>query len=202
MLASTLSLLPRLPVYLGWRPSRRLSAVCFLLTCVCLAIMVPTAHASESFEERSNQGLGPNATVPAWAVGKSVYFLRRHPTPPTKGALTPNLSSPMVESHNTKGVGCEKYSGAKCEKYFAPGVSRYETGPNGEGGEVVHSPTIYLIFWVRNGKPKKLLKASKTRHGFSTPSPQLKPNTELTQLTRVFSINTTTTPVKFRPKTV
>jgi hypothetical protein len=94
--------------------------------------------------------------VPEWARQNSIYFLPRHPdydltVAPSEPALSssPAAIIPANGGHNAKGVGCQEYekNTGNCEHYYAPGVSRYETGPHGEGGEVIHEPTVYLIYW-------------------------------------------------------
>lgn len=134
-----------------------------LFTCACVmaaAYCASPASARVAFRtepgvnlEASHQGLGPTGKVPAWALHKSVYFLRRPDTlpPAAASAFAPPLEgsvAPEFEGHNTKSVGCEEYNkSGGCEHYYAPGLHRYAKGPHGEGGEVIHEPHVYLIFW-------------------------------------------------------
>ncbi len=86
---------------------------------------------------RSHDGLGPSATVPRWATGKSIHFLAR---PGAESALEPRLEK-AGETHRELGRRCEEGYLGYCPK---PPV-RYH-----EGKGVQHSPQVHVIFWGKN----------------------------------------------------
>jgi streptogramin lyase len=113
------------------------------------ALFVLCAMGARASAETANQGLGPAATVPAWAHGRSIHFIPRFHVPAAgKPQALTQLPGPGL--HNEAGTGCLKYNElAECVKHYEPWLERIQRGPNGEGGEVQHEPTLYIIYWGR-----------------------------------------------------
>jgi streptogramin lyase len=75
----------------------------------------------------SNKGLGPGATVPAWAVGERIHFM---PGEPAGSGLVGEPLGGSGELGRRGGTGPLLY--------------------HGSGSGVQHSPVVYPIFWGKN----------------------------------------------------
>jgi hypothetical protein len=105
-----------------------------ILSCVWLVTVLALLSAGPSSADNSNKGLGPEASVPAWARNKNIHFLA---PPRSHSAITPALGGRSGASHNDLGLRCEP-------GYCPQPPLAYR------GGVVQHNPTVYLVFWGSN----------------------------------------------------
>jgi hypothetical protein len=99
----------------------RSSSVRSALFAVLALAVIALCSAAPALANESHQGLGPEATVPPWAMNQSIHFVPRH-RESTAGTVSPDVA-PAGAPPNQKGVGCEKENKeGGCEKYYEPFV--------------------------------------------------------------------------------
>ncbi len=118
-----------------------LIAVVFTFACTLtqVALASPPTSTPDSPVGSSHMGLGPHASVPAWARGKRIHFL---------ASVSPRLPSPQSGTLRFKGEA--PLLGGTLEK-----LCNFSACPSvpllyHEGSGVQHHPKIYAIFWGKN----------------------------------------------------